>query len=103
MAVIDIDEAKAMIWKQDVQFELDEVAKVLKNIEKELTTVAGSDDSIFQAIYKVGVAVEDSWNESIGNWQKCIEFWTEAIKKHAAAGQKVIEEAEALRGKAGGR
>ena len=103
MAVIDIDEAKATIWKMDVQSELNQIEDILKKVTNELTTVAGSDDSIYQGIYKVGVAAEEAWNESINSWKKCIDYWTEAINKLGSAGQKVLEDADGLRGRMGGR
>ena len=103
MAVIDIDEAKTMIWKQEVETELSQVEEILKKVQTELTTVAGSDDSIYQGIYKVGVAVEETWNETVGSWRKCIEYWTEAIRKMGLGGQAVLDSADALKAKMGGR
>lgn len=101
MADISIDEAKAKIWMDDVNSELNAVESILRKVNGALTTVAGSDDSIMNGIYKVGVAMENAWAIMCNNFKSAQSKVAEAISKIVVSAQNVIDDADALRTKIG--
>lgn len=101
MADISIDEAKAKIWMDDVNSELNAVESILRKVNGALTTVAGSDDSIMNGIYKVGVAMENAWTIMCNNFKSAQSKVAEAISKIVVSAQNVIDDADALRTKIG--
>jgi len=101
MADISIDEAKAKIWMEDVNSELAAVESILKKVNGALTTVAGSDDSIMNGIYKVGTTMESAWNTMCTNFKSAQSKLAEAISKIVSSAQNVINDADALKYKIG--
>lgn len=101
MPDISINEAKAKIWIDDVNHELEQVESILKKVNASLTTTAGSGDSIMEGIYKVGMAMETAWTAMCNNFKSAQELIKNAVDVLGKTGVTIIDEAEALRNKVG--
>lgn len=96
---ISIDEAKAKIWMDDVNAELAAVRSLLKKVNMANADVAGSDDTIMEGIYKVGVAMGNAWDKMCNVFDEVSGKITDGISKLGHAVQHVVEEAESIRAK----
>lgn len=97
MADISIDEAKAKLWVDDVNAELDAVKEILNRVEESLSTVAGDEDSIMEGIYQVGKAMERVWNEMCNRFRTAQGMLSEGISKIVKATANVLDDAGNLR------
>ena len=102
MSDISLEEARAKIWMDDVNSELEAVEAILKKVHSSLTTTAGSDDSIMNGIWKVGTAMENAWNTLCNNFKSAQSKMALGIAKLVATAQEVIDDADALKSKIGG-
>lgn len=99
MADISIEEAKAKMWIEDVNAELDAVERILNKVNESLSTVAGDDDTIMDGIVKIGNKMEEVWNEMCKKFKEVqakLPGIVEMIKK---AAQDVIDDATELKNK----
>ena len=96
---ISIDEAKARIWMADVNAELEDVKYLLRKVNEATSDVAGSDDTIMEGIYKVGVAMGDAWNKMCSLFDQANSKISEGISKLDQTVQNVVEKVEAIRAK----
>ncbi len=101
MADISIDEAKAKIWTDDVNAEIEAVRGILKDVNSSLTTVAGSEDKIMQGIYKIGTTMESVWNNMCNKFEESQGKLREALAKIGQAVQQVVDDADSLKNKIG--
>lgn len=99
MADISIEEARAKIWLMDVERELNSVQEVLDKVSKVLTTVAGSDDTIMQGLYKVGETMESVWGSLCKNFNEAHHNVSEAVKLVISTAQDVVDDVDVLKGK----
>jgi len=97
MADISIDEAKAKIWLDDVNAELEAVEGVLAKVTQSFTTPAGSGDSIMDGIYKVGTTMETTWNELCKGFKSAYNNIVESVKRLSEEAGKVIGDADTLK------
>lgn len=103
MMDMSIDEAKAKIWTDDVNNELDEVRALLKKVNTANSTVAGLDDSIMDGIYKVGTLLGDTWDRMCNAFDDAQDKLKEAIKQIGKTVGNVLDDAEIVKSKIGGR
>lgn len=96
---ISIDEAKAKDWMQDVNAELEAVRALLKKVNTANTEVAGSDDTIMQGIYNVGIAMESAWDKMCNIFDKAQDNIIESAKKMGETVQKIVDDLVLLRNK----
>lgn len=99
MADISIDEAKAKIWLDDVNAEIDAVEGILKKVNSSVTTPAGSDDSIMKGIEKIGVAMENAWTAMCNHFKQSQSKLKEAIDMIVRSAQTVIDDADSVKSK----
>lgn len=99
MADISIDQARANMWIADVNNELEAVELVLKGVSGSLTSVAGTDDSIMEGIFKVGTAMENAWTNMCNNFKTAQSKLSQVIGRIFDAVEDVVDAAGALRGK----
>lgn len=96
MPDISIDEAKAKQWIVDSTSEINAVEIILTNVASAVSTVAGSDDTIMEGIYKVGTKMESVWKKLCNAIKESSSYIEESITKIVAAGQEVIDETTGL-------
>ena len=96
MVDISIDEAKAKIWLDDVNAELEAVERILSKVTQSFTSPAGNDDSIMDGIYKVGTTMETAWNELGKAFTSALSTLKEVVKRLVVEGSKVIDDASQL-------
>jgi cytochrome c556 len=99
MADISIDEAKAKMWIDDVNAELDAVETILHKVNNSLATPVGEDDSIMEGISKVGEAMESAWTEMCRQFKEAQAKLPEVVNKIVKAAQDVIDNANELKSK----
>lgn len=98
MADISIDEAKAKMWIDDVNAELDAVEAILHKVNNSLATPVG-DDTIMEGISKVGEAMESAWTEMCRQFKLAQAKLPEVVNKIVKAAQDVIDDANELKSK----
>ena len=96
---ISIDEAKAKIWMDDVNAELSDVRHLLKRVNTAVADVAGSDDTIMEGIYKVGVAMGNAWDKMCNIFDEAGSKIREGLSKMGSTVQHVVQEVESVRAK----
>ena len=96
---ISIDEAKAKIWMDDVNSELSAVRALLKKVNMANAEVAGSDDTIMEGIYKVGVAMGNAWDKMCNIFDDAGSKIKEGLTKLDSTVQHVVQEVESVRAK----
>lgn len=101
-ADLSIDEARAQIWINDVNSELELVRGVLKKTNTAITTIPTEDDTIFQGIRKVGQTLGNVWDKVCNAFDQSKDFIGKAIQNAATAGQELAEGAQSLATKFGG-
>ena len=96
---MSIDEARAKVWLDDVNHELQAVRALLKKVQTANTEVAGSDDTIMEGIYQVGVAMDNAWSQMCNIFDEVQEKLNSTIAKIREAVREKVEEITALKGK----
>ena len=101
MMDISIDEAKAKIWMDDVNAEIEAVRNLLKQVNTANCTVAGSDDTIMDGIYNVGTALESSWTRMCNSFDEAQEKVAETISHISKTVINVLEDIDSIKSKIG--
>lgn len=102
LADLSIDEARAQLWINDVENEIELVRGVLKKTETAIITIPTEDDTIFQGIRKAGQALENAWAKACNAYGDSKDFIRKAIQNATNAGRELAEGAQNLASKFGG-
>lgn len=96
---LSIDEAKAKMWMDDVNSELTAVRSLLKKVNTTNAEVVGSDDTIMQGIYNVGVAMGNAWDNMCNVFDDVQEKVAKGVSKIGETVQEVVEHVDSVRKK----
>ena len=99
MADISIEEAKAKVWLDDVNNELNEVEVILNKVNTCLTTVIGSDDTIMAGICNIGTAMENAWGNMCKAFKNVQGSVGKVLSQLFTTAQNVVDDADAIRAK----
>ena len=94
---ISIDEAKAKIWMQDVNTELAAVRALLEKVNAATVEVAGSDDTIMNGIYNVGVAMGNAWTKMCSVFDQAQDNIVKSAERIGTAVQELVDYLNKLR------
>lgn len=98
---ISIEVAAAQAWKREVDVEVAAVKRLLNDVALECQEIAGSDDSIMQAIESAGKVLEDAWGKLIGGFEQIGAKIDEVFKKYHESGNAMVDLIEDFKGKIG--
>lgn len=101
MMDMSIDEAKAKIWMDDVNAEINAVRVLLKKVNTANSTVAGVDDSIMSGIYTVGTALESAWTKMCNSFDEAQSKLAQAIAKIGKTVGDVLENVDSVKNRVG--
>ena len=99
MDVMKIDEAKARIWIQDVEIELDAVEQIQKNVTEALMEIPEEQDDIFVGIVNTAQLLQGKWHTMCGGFKNATSHVKEAIDSIKQGVQDVVEDLSTLKGK----
>ena len=88
-ADIKIDEARARMWMDDVNNELELVQSVLNKTHTAIQTIPTDDDTIFQGIRKAGSTLATAWEKVCNCFRESRGLVGNAISHAATAAEEL--------------
>lgn len=89
---LKIDEAKALIWWQDVQTEINLTEETLHKVDEIVGTTAGEDDDIFKALSSAAVSLRESWDNMCEGFGSAMEKIKQSIEEIQRKKEEAVEE-----------
>ena len=99
MADLKIDEAKAIVWTEDVFREVEAVERLLVEVRSVRTATVGEDDTIFQLIEKSANLMDEVWTNTSNAFKNGWNILKDGLSVLKSAGQRIGEAFDELQRK----
>lgn len=89
---LKIDEAKALIWWQDVQTEINLTEETLHKVDEIVGETAGEDDDIYKALCSAAQSLRTSWDNMCAGFGNAMEKIKQSIEEFQRKKEEAVDE-----------
>ncbi len=101
MRDLSIDEARAKVWMEDVNQEIEEVEALLKQINRAASAIPGEDDVIMQNIESTCNVLTDFWNQMCNGFKSANKSLASIIENIGKAATNVVDDINSVKSRIG--